>query len=577
MEALTPIREKNTTNDHAIRDRVMNVGMLSACETNESGFRFVCIELLEEEGMVQFKAVQGVFHYLDLDYVGSFSCSDEKLNRIWDTAAYTAHLNMQEFLWDGIKRDRLVWIGDMHTEVNTILTAFGYNDIVPRSLDVVRDETPVGSWMNGISSYSIWWLLIHCDWYRAFGDRDYLEQQHTYLRELMMVLAGCVGADGAEHMPERRFLDWPNDADPAAIHAGLQGMLRLALTKGAELLRVLGEDETAALCEAAAARMLQHVPDCHGSKQAAALLSLSGLADPKAINADVLTPGGGHGYSTFFGYYILAAKALAGDYAGALADMKQYWGGMLDMGATTFWEDFNLDWMNNAGRIDEVVPEGKIDIHGDYGAYCYIRFRHSLCHGWASGPCPYLSNYVLGIRNLAPGKYEVKPELARPGVGKGHLSHPEGCAVRLGFPQRKGRNGRRDRRACRNRDRAVREPSVPGRDAGGTSCRMSPGAPVFPRFCFCPEPTLAPDFFGTEHFPSAEDIYAIYAKKANRFSGSLRPLAVGRFFGAFSPAGNMPRQGCTDHRLSRRLQDGATAVFPYSGYFLGIASLSDTT
>ena len=438
MEALTPIREKNTTNDHAIRDRVMNVGMLSACETNESGFRFVCIELLEEEGMVQFKAVQGVFHYLDLDYVGSFSCSDEKLNRIWDTAAYTAHLNMQEFLWDGIKRDRLVWIGDMHTEVNTILTAFGYNDIVPRSLDVVRDETPVGNWMNGISSYSIWWLLIHCDWYRAFGDRDYLEQQHTYLRELMTVLAGCVDADGAEHMPERRFLDWPNDADPAAIHAGLQGMLRLALTKGAELLRVLGEDETAALCEAAAARMLQHVPDCHGSKQAAALLSLSGLADPKATNADVLTPGGGHGYSTFFGYYILAAKALAGDYAGALADMKQYWGGMLDMGATTFWEDFNLDWMNNAGRIDEVVPEGKIDIHGDYGAYCYIRFRHSLCHGWASGPCPYLSNYVLGIRNLAPGKYEVKPELADLEWAKGTYPTPKGALSVWAFRNEKG-------------------------------------------------------------------------------------------------------------------------------------------
>ena len=73
---------------------------------------------------------------------------------------------------------------------------------MPRSLDVVRDETPVGNWMNGISSYSIWWLLIHCDWYRAFGDRDYLEQQHTYLRELMTVLAGCVDADGAEQMPE---------------------------------------------------------------------------------------------------------------------------------------------------------------------------------------------------------------------------------------------------------------------------------------------------------------------------------------------------------------------------------------
>ena len=96
------------------------------------------------------------------------------------------------------------------------------------------------------------------------------------------------------------------------------------------------------------------------------------------------------------------------------------------MGATTFWEDFNLDWMKNAGRIDEVVPEGMIDIHGDYGAYCYVKFRHSLCHGWASGPCPYLTNYVLGIRNVAPYKYEVKPELAYLDWAKGTYPTPMG-------------------------------------------------------------------------------------------------------------------------------------------------------
>ncbi len=426
MEALTPITVKNTTNDHAIRDRVMNVGFYSACETNESGQRFVCIELLGEDTIVTFKAVQGVFHYLDLDYKGSFACSDEKLTEIWNTAAYTAHVNMQEYLWDGIKRDRLVWIGDMHTEVNTILATFGYNDIVPRSLDVVRDETPVGAWMNGISSYSIWWLLIHCDWYRAFGDRAYLEEQRDYLRGLMTILAGCVDEEGVEHMPEGRFLDWPNNADPVAIHAGLQGCLKLALDNGAYLLRELGEDETAALCEASAERMKKHVPDTNGSKQAASLLALSGLADPTEINEKIMNPGGGHGYSTFFGYYILAAKAMAGDYAGALNDMKEYWGGMLDMGATTFWEDFDLDWMKNAGRIDEVVPEGMVDIHGDYGNYCYIKFRHSLCHGWASGPCPYLSNYVLGIKNLAPCKYEVKPELSWLDWAKGTYPTPKG-------------------------------------------------------------------------------------------------------------------------------------------------------
>ncbi len=438
MEAITPLFEKNTTNDHAIRDRVMNVGMLSACETNESGFRFVCIELLEESALVQFKAVQGVFHYLDLDYVGSFSCSDEKLNRIWDTAAYTAHLNMQEYLWDGIKRDRLVWIGDMHTEVNTILAAFGYNEIVPRSLDVVRDETPVGAWMNGISAYSIWWLLIHCDWYRAFGDKAYLEEQRDYLRGLMTLLASFVDADGGETLPEGRLLDWPTNDDPVAKHVGFQGLLKLALDNGAYLLRELGEDETAALCEASAERMKQHTPAPTTAKQANALMVLAGLADPALVNEKILTPGGGHGYSTFMGYYILSAKAKAGDYAGALRDMKEYWGGMLDMGATTFWEDFDLDWMNNAGRIDEVVPEGKIDIHGDYGNYCYIKFRHSLCHGWASGPCPYLSNYVLGIRNLAPCKYEVKPELADLEWAQGTYPTPKGAISVWAFKNERG-------------------------------------------------------------------------------------------------------------------------------------------
>jgi hypothetical protein len=202
--------------------------------------------------------------------------------------------------------------------------------------------------------------------------------------------------------------------------------LKLALDNGAYLLRELGENETAALCDASAERMKKHVPAPTAAKQANALMVLAGLADPTEINERVMIPGGGHGYSTFFGYYILAAKAMAGDFGGALNDMKEYWGGMLDMGATTFWEDFDLKWMENAGRIDEIVPEGKLDIHGDYGNYCYVKFRHSLCHGWASGPCPYLSNYVLGIRNLAPGKYEVKPELAWLDWAKGTYPTPLG-------------------------------------------------------------------------------------------------------------------------------------------------------
>ena len=95
--------------------------------------------------------------------------------------------------------------------------------------------------------------------------------------------------------------------------------------------------------------------------------------------------------------------AMADDYTGALNALREYWGGMLKMGATTFWEDFSLDWMENAAPIDDIVPEGKVDIHGDWGAYCYVKFRHSLCHGWASGPVPFLTRYILGVNVLEPG------------------------------------------------------------------------------------------------------------------------------------------------------------------------------
>ena len=104
---------------------------------------------------------------------------------------------------------------------------------------------------------------------------------------------------------------------------------------------------------------------------------------------------------------------MADDWQGALDAIRQYWGGMLKMGATSFWEDFNLEWMENAAPIDELVPEGKVDIHGDWGAYCYIKFRHSLCHGWASGPCPFMTHYILGIRIEEAGckKLRIDPQL----------------------------------------------------------------------------------------------------------------------------------------------------------------------
>ena len=119
-----------------------------------------------------------------------------------------------------------------------------------------------------------------------------------------------------------------------------------------------------------------------------------------------------HGFSTFMSYFILKAiSKLNSDKAIKL--IKEYYGGMLSVGATSFFEDFDIDWFNNSSRIDELVKEEEIDIHGDYGRFCYIGLRHSLCHGWSSGVYAYFIEEIIGLKVIEPGfkKIEVKPNL----------------------------------------------------------------------------------------------------------------------------------------------------------------------
>jgi len=418
---------KGATNDHAIRDFVVDLPWLGTLDIGNTGFRFVRIDLVDPNSTLLLKEVRAIFIYRDIPYLGSFKSSDEVLNQIWATGAYTVHVNMQQYLWDGIKRDRLVWIGDMHPEVMTINTVFGYNEVVPKSLDLVKEITPLPGWMNGISSYSMWWVRIQRSWFLYQGDIAYLQKQQSYLQALLKQLIGKI-KDGKEDLDGMRFMDWPTFENKAAVHAGLQAMMVMTLTDGAELSRILGDEETARHCDEAVARLRKVVPDAVNNKQAASLMALAGLIPAQQANKEVISVGGTEGFSTFYGYYMLEAKALAGDYTGAIENIKTYWGGMIDMGATTFWEDFDTKWMHNAARIDELVPEGKIDIHASYGAFSYKKLRHSLSHGWASGPTAWLTAHVLGVKVMASGSAVIKIE---PHLG--NLKFVEGT-----FPTPKG-------------------------------------------------------------------------------------------------------------------------------------------
>lgn len=367
-----------------------------------------------------------MFVYQDLDYHGSFRCDDEFLNEIYDTAAYTCHLNMQTMLWDGIKLDRMVWIGDMHPEMLTIRSVFGRQPIIEKSMDFAMWQAPLPGWMNDFPTYSMWWVQLMWDWYWYTRDITFLQERRDYLSGLLRQLSDLIDTDGSDHIPDY-FLDWPTRGTAAAV-SGSRSLLRLALQAGANIAKLFADKSLTELCLQKLAFMYCQKENYGEFKQTAAFLVLSGAMTAEDAANEILSKNGAQGLSTFLSYYTLKMLAEGGYKAEAMRQLREYYGAMLNRGATTFWEDFNIDWTRNPGRIDELNDPDGFDLHGDNGAHCYTGFRHSLCHGWASGPVPFLMEQVLGIRISEAGctKLDIKPYLGDMRWAQGTFHTPSG-------------------------------------------------------------------------------------------------------------------------------------------------------
>jgi hypothetical protein len=205
-----------------------------------------------------------------------------------------------------------------------------------------------------------------------------------------------------------------------------------------KILSLLGEEALKKECRATQNLAESKKESCGDLKQIAALLLLAGIDADDC--SDCLQRGGAEGFSTFMSYYILSGMVECCSEEEILNTLKTYYGAMLDLGATTFWEDFDMKWTENACRLDEICKEGQTDIHGDHGKYCYQGFRHSLCHGWSSGPVAFLTEYVLGIRVVGEGctEIEVRPHLGALKHVRGSIATPFG---KLTVEHRKSEEG----------------------------------------------------------------------------------------------------------------------------------------
>ncbi len=401
----------------------------------KSAFRFAIIRFIGGR-KTAYKSIELDGIAYPVTYQGYFLSSDAALNQMWTIGAYTAHLCMQDDIWDAPKRDRGRWMGDLDVSGRTIEDAFGGGFLMDDTLDRLLGAAPIKRDVNGIPGYSAFWVTGETEYYRHTGSLQQLEAAHTRLVQLLDYLESEMDqrdlfADTNHAWP---FVDWSPDlnGDTPEARRGTQFEFYAAFRDGAYLLHALHDesnadrfDKEADAIKAAAQRYLRDPSGTYGTRwQTNAYAVLSGVADPSqysAIWSNVLSNVGHASDSSliitpYYNYYVISAMAEMGHRAEALNWIRKYWGGMLDEGATSFWEGYDPTWYKG------------VLFHASLQADNMSGYKVSLAHGWSSGVTPWLMEQVLGIHARGPGfaQVDIRPDLIDLEWAKGAEPTPRG-------------------------------------------------------------------------------------------------------------------------------------------------------
>jgi hypothetical protein len=380
-------------------------------------FRYVN---LIPDGDLRIGNVSHLYEYLPLKRISSFESSDELLNRIFEASSRTLILNTREVFFDGIKRDRWCWSGDVFIALPCAYYHYFDEDVVRRSLIALRGHDYVGHHINTIPDWTFYWFINMYNHYLFTGDSLLIKHMFSKMKGLMEYCLDSRDERGFFSFKDQdwSFVDWSD------IHfEKVQSFEQLLLLRSLEIMAYFSEmldkhkdnKMYAALADDLRAKIwkvfwkdevkgfIHHEVDSGDytvTRYSNIYAILFDFLDEQAsggIKENIILndtiPGVG---TPFHKSYELDALCEAGEHLHAIREMKDYWGGMLDLGATTFWERYD--------------PEQTGLQH-----YTHSRrpFGRSLCHIWAAGPIYILSRHIAGLKPLEPGytSYLVEPNL----------------------------------------------------------------------------------------------------------------------------------------------------------------------
>ena len=398
-------------------------------------FRFVYIE---KDAGASYDDVLMDYEYAphDRQHTGSFRCSDDGINRIWDVAAYTMDLTTREFFMDGIKRDRWTWSGDaIQSYLMNYYLRFD-TECVKRTIRQLRGKDPVTAHVNTIMDYTFYWFKSVLDYYEYTGDADFVREMWPRMVTLMDYVESRLNADGmAEGQPDDWiFVDW---VDFPMHKRGTLCFEQILLCKALETMalcakllginksdyRVKGEqlrNKVRQTFWSYEQKAYYHaIEDGQLNKQITKFPNMFAILYGYAyeeqrreiMQSVMLNPDIPAITTPYMRFYELETLCMDGRHTQVLQEMRDYWGGMLREGATSFWEKY-------------VPTESGTQHLAMYGR----PYGKSLCHAWGASPVYLLGKYYLGVRPTKPGyaEFEIRPALGDLDWLQGDVPTPHG-------------------------------------------------------------------------------------------------------------------------------------------------------
>jgi len=368
--------------------------------------------------------VTALYEYIDLPRRGSFACDDPMVNQIWEMSAYTFHLNTREVYLDGIKRDRWLWSGDAYQSYKVNRALFHDQDGDRRTILALCGKE-CREHLNTITDYSFYWVLSIWDYYHTYGDRQLVDYVWPRAVERMAFAGkrtdehGLIVKKGGDWI----FIDWA-DLDKDGPIAAEQILYIAALEAMVKLADLVGEDGStyAEKAKEIRAKLDQYYWDEEQGGYISSFTSgrrqITRHANSFALLYDIATPEKAESIvknvllnpeippitTPYFEGFELDLMGRLGklDYIEGM--LHSYWQKMLELGATTVWEEF------------DPKAESHYAMYGN-------KFGKSLCHAWGSTPVYLLARYYLGVYGTGEGEktFEVDPHLGGFGWLKGEV------------------------------------------------------------------------------------------------------------------------------------------------------------